>query len=245
MMRWDIINALIEKNNYKSYLEIGYYKGWSFDQVKCENKTAVDPNPCKTPGQESTPINCTIMEHPRSGGQSEVLTPINMIVKSTSDDFFKQADSWMGVDGAGGWDIIFIDGLHEAEQVYRDIQNSLKHLSPGGTVVLHDCNPPKYEHTTTGIDGCWTGDTYKAVIKFIDNYETKYLLRVVDTDWGVGIIQKGDWGWMDVMQPHSHGFERPKGMSDWEFFDKNRKGLIHLIEPIEFYRLYINSKVGD
>ncbi len=35
MTRWDIINHFIKKNDYKNYLEIGYYKGWSFDAVEC------------------------------------------------------------------------------------------------------------------------------------------------------------------------------------------------------------------
>ncbi len=53
MQRWDIINHFIEKNNYKKYLEIGYYKGWSFDKVICDEKTAVDPTPSKTSCQVS------------------------------------------------------------------------------------------------------------------------------------------------------------------------------------------------
>ena len=38
----------------------------------------------------------------------------------TSDEFFKQ--------NTEKYDIIFIDGLHESEQVYRDIMNSLMFL---------------------------------------------------------------------------------------------------------------------
>lgn len=244
MQRWDIINALIEKNNYKSYLEIGYYKGWSFDQVNCENKTAVDPNPSKTPAEESMKYGNTYYFMPRAVGQSEVVSS-KSLVKLTSDDFFeeeKKASS--GIGGAVDrslrkWDIIFIDGLHEAEQVYKDIQNSLRHLNPGGTIVLHDANPPKYEHTTTGVDGCWTGDTYKAVIKFIDNYETEHTFNTVDTDWGVGIIQKGTWDWMSVMQPHSHGFTRLRDESEWDFFNNNRKDLINLITVEQFKEKYL------
>jgi hypothetical protein len=46
MMRWDIINRLIDKNNYKTYLEIGvqdYY--CNCDKIKAEYKVAVDPAP--------------------------------------------------------------------------------------------------------------------------------------------------------------------------------------------------------
>lgn len=223
MMRWDILNALIEKNNYESYLEIGYYKGWSFDQVNCEHKTAVDPNPCKTPEQESWEASTSFSHIYENIGED---MKHELIYKLSSDEFFSAAK--------GIYDIIFIDGLHEAVQVYRDIQNSLKHLSPGGTIVLHDCNPPKYEHTTTGIDGCWTGDTYKALLKAFITFDINY--NVVDTDWGVGVVRKGAdvRGLIDL-------YSTPGDISDsdWDFFDKNRKQLLKLITVEEFKEKYL------
>ena len=46
MMRWDIINHLIDKNNYKSYLEIGVQDYSSnCEKIKAEYKIAVDPAP--------------------------------------------------------------------------------------------------------------------------------------------------------------------------------------------------------
>ena len=43
--RTDIINALIKKYNYKTYLEIGVQKGKNFQLIECEEKTGVDPDP--------------------------------------------------------------------------------------------------------------------------------------------------------------------------------------------------------
>ena len=43
MRRWEIINQLIQKYNYKSYLEIGTQHGNCFKEVKCEHKVCVDP----------------------------------------------------------------------------------------------------------------------------------------------------------------------------------------------------------
>ena len=54
--------------------------------------------------------------------------------KMTSDEFFKNHI-------AQKYDIIFIDGLHLFEQVYKDIINSLLYLNDNGTIVVHDCNP--------------------------------------------------------------------------------------------------------
>lgn len=41
--RYDLINKLIKRFNYKSYLEIGVKDGENFDKINCENKTSVDP----------------------------------------------------------------------------------------------------------------------------------------------------------------------------------------------------------
>ena len=41
--RWDLINYLIKKNNYKDYLEIGCDKNQLFSLVEIKNKTGVDP----------------------------------------------------------------------------------------------------------------------------------------------------------------------------------------------------------
>ena len=92
MKRYEIINLLIVKNGYKSYLEIGLDNGLNFSKIKIDNKKSVDP----------------------ALGQYSHAKPT---YKLTSDDFFKQ--------NKDKYDIIFIDGLHHSEQVYRDIKNSL------------------------------------------------------------------------------------------------------------------------
>jgi len=242
MQRWDIINYLIKKNNYKSYLEIGYYKGWSFDQVQCDFKTAVDPNPCKTPEQEKAIGGledrslCRLMHN-----GDHVIRFGEFIWKMTSDNFFVE------ISYDATYDIIFIDGLHESAQVSRDIQNALKHLNPGGVIVMHDCNPSKYEHTTTGIDGCWTGDTYKAFIRFqedtscIIDFPSKsvlfsdYEVYVIDTDWGIGIIKPfPEEKSRGITSLYEGKWDVETAQKDWEYFDKNRKELLNLISVEEF-----------
>lgn len=211
MIRWDIINHFIKKNNYKSFLEIGYYKGWNFDSVNCDNKTTVDPNPCKTPDQEE-------LEY----GNSMQLSGISYesLYKMTSDEFFSKEAK------GSKWDIVFIDGLHEAKQVTRDIENSLKHLSDGGVIVLHDCNPPTYEHTTTGdCGGNWNGDVYKAVYKA--SIEPQNDFYTVDTDWGVGVLKRREG--MRVNGTAGRGRDL-----SWEEFDANRKEILNLISVEEF-----------
>lgn len=44
MNRIEIINGLITKNNYKSYLEIGVQGGHCYELITCKNKIGVDPD---------------------------------------------------------------------------------------------------------------------------------------------------------------------------------------------------------
>jgi len=62
--------------------------------------------------------------------------------RGTSDDFFSQEKIKDIM-----WDVIFIDACHLADFVYNDIINSLKHLSPGGVIFLHDVLPISYKHS--------------------------------------------------------------------------------------------------
>lgn len=152
--RTDIINFLINRYGYKSYLEIGVLDvNVNFNRIIAQDKTGVDPN---VMGIEYT---------------------------MTSDEFFLQ--------NTKSFDIIFIDGLHESEQVYRDIVNSLAVLNKGGTVVMHDCNPTSeiIQLVPSIRGGEWTGDCWKAFVRF-RNESTEYDMFVVETDYGVGIIRK-------------------------------------------------------
>lgn len=204
MTRIDIINLLIKKNDYKTYLEIGVRNpNDCFNHIVCDLKHGVDP------GVE---------------GNYEVT------FKLTSDDFFKSNEK--------KYDIIFIDGLHIDEQVYRDIVNSLDSLSDNGTIVLHDCNPPTIYHAredygdnSTPAMGFWNGTTWKAIVKArteIKNIKT----CVVDTDWGIGIIQKSKV---------SEQFINDNEFYSYNKFSANRKHYLNLITTDEFIKEYIGE----
>ncbi len=195
MTRTEIINAFIQKNGYKSYLEIGVntpaQPGYNWTSVQIETKHGVDPEP-KT---KATYI-------------------------MTSDEFFAKAITQ-------SYDIVFVDGLHLFEQAYRDIVNSLKHLTPQGTIVVHDCNPllektQRREHTA----GAWHGDVWKAILKL--RLENKDLsIYTVNTDEGCTIIQKGSQTVFTSNTPESE-------MYTFDFFNKHRKEILNLISVREF-----------
>lgn len=248
LMRWDIINHLIKKHNYRSYLEIGYYKGWSFDRISVNgfvDKTAVDPNPSRDNSSQVELKYGEWMEYDRDYMDG----PQYWLVKMTSDEFFVYLDNqdkiaieYHNVTAKPRYDIIFIDGDHRSEQVTKDLQNSLRYLSPGGTIVMHDCNPPTELHSTTGTpNGEWCGDVYKAFLDFKVENHYHYTSYVIDTDYGVGVIKKREYSKNlpaylkgAIKTGLSDDMDNFPDYSSWSSFDRNRKELLNLISPEEF-----------
>lgn len=154
---------------------------------------------------------------------------------TTSDNFFSQLQE------GTKFDIIFIDGLHEAPQVKQDIENALKVLKPNGVIICHDMNPPEYQHTTTGIQGCWTGDCYRAILSY--RGKCPFLFHTVDTDWGVGIITRPQILFQgsedfDITTGPIGEFDYDRALSDWEYFSSNRTELMSIISVETFKNQY-------
>lgn len=101
----------------------------------------------------------------------------------SSDEFFSQ--------NRHTFDIIFIDGLHEAHQVERDITSSLYMLNENGSIVVHDVNPQTFQmqHVPRAVRE-WTGDCWRAWVK-LRAARADLSMFVVDVDHGVGLIRRG------------------------------------------------------
>lgn len=180
MERHTVIQKLIDNKNYKTYLEIGVLGGNVFFGVRCSKKIAVDPE----------------FRFNWKGRLGETLrNPSNIkaeFFETTSDEFFeKEADS---VFRKKKMDIALIDGMHEFDYVLNDVNNCLKYLSDGGTLVLHDCNPVTPESEVSfkgwkdrGYTGHWNGDVWK-VIPYLRKYRPDLNVFVADCDHGLGII---------------------------------------------------------
>ncbi|MFC6098047.1 class I SAM-dependent methyltransferase [Flavobacterium qiangtangense] len=172
-LRSDVINFLLSKRNFSetTYLEIGVRDPKdNFNKIKAAVKYSVDP------------------------GIEFKKNPVSF--PFTSDSFFEKLSKNEILDENIKFDIIFVDGLHLAEQVEKDIQNSLKFIKDDGFVVLHDCNPPTeynaredYYSRIHKIMGYWNGTTWKAFFKY--RKEKSLHSCCVDTDWGIGILSKG------------------------------------------------------
>lgn len=155
---------------------------------------------------------------------AEGIVPPEVNYPMTSDEFFNQ------LAPNAKYDIIFIDGLHQAEQVIKDIENSLKHLNTNGTIVLHDCNPPnELVQQIPRKTIAWTGNVWKAFVSFRSN-NPQINSYTIDTDWGVGVIpftsDKLNYILNDIT---------------WNSFDQNRKKYLGLITVENFYENNIIS----
>ncbi len=179
----------IRKVRKVNYLEIGVQTGLCFFKIKADKKVAVDPN-------FIIKLTKRIKAYIKNFSNFN-----NVFFELTSDDFFAQKADY--IKQIGGFDVIFIDGLHLYEQVVIDVENSVKYLNEGGIILLHDCNPafeaaalrgtsPAEVRDTKpkGWTGEWNGDVWKALVQL--RSERKDLdIMVFDCDYGIGVVRKG------------------------------------------------------
>jgi SAM-dependent methyltransferase len=189
MTRTEIINSLIAKYGYSSYLEIGLQNpDQNYNKIKCAYKSSVDPD---------------------SNAGAEFCM--------TSDQFFENYDY--------RFDVVFIDGLHHADQVQKDFNNALRCLNEGGLIVLHDTNPEKEIHTIVPRPterGHWNGDVFKFAVKLADSGHSYY---TVDCDNGVMCV---------FPSPYEQEITGPCDM-DWVTFDTNRGKLLNLVDADGYF----------
>ena len=145
----------------------------------------------------------------------------------TSDEFFETTPSTQK------YDIIFIDGWHQFEQVIKDVKNSLARLTDKGTILLHDCNPATEELASRLPNGgAWTGDVWKAIAYFRQT-DPNISVHVVDTDYGVGVIRRG------TQKLYSNSVQAEDLLEcPYSFLANDRKELLNLISTEEFIQLY-------
>lgn len=206
-LRSEVINFILKcLEKETSYLEIGVrYPEANFDKIISKYKFSVDP------------------------GIENFENPVDF--KMTSDEFFNQLRNGRILNKEFKFDLIFIDGLHLAEQVEKDINNSIEFLNEGGFIVLHDCNPPTEFHASENYlyrmspsGGYWNGTTWKAFYKF--RQKSNLFSCCIDSDWGIGIISK-EMNFGSPTKVRNPYFE-------FNIFDQNRKESLNLISFEEF-----------
>ena len=205
--RTDIINYTLSFLNRKTcYLEIGVRNpADNFDLIMADEKYAVDP------------------------GIEFEENPVDF--QMTSDEFFEKKDNNKILSPETKFDVVFIDGLHLAHQVDRDISNATKHLKDDGFIILHDCNPPTewnaridYNYFFTPAICYWNGTTWKAFVKWRSN--PNYQSCCIDTDYGVGILAK--------RHPIGKNLEHTDPFFEYNELVNKRKEYLNLISFDEF-----------
>lgn len=174
------------------------YNYTSYLEIGCQNDKSFDP----------ISIERKVGVDPENGGT----------LKMTSDNFF--------MNNKEKFDIIFIDGLHEEQQVYRDILNSLNFLNENGVIICHDMLPKKEEQQIVPrVSKQWTGDCWKAFVKISKNQKDLNLkMYTIDTDWGCSVIRKGKCDKNLLFNEELN----------WKNFIKNKKEWMNIITIQEF-----------
>lgn len=188
------------------YLEIGVRNpDDNFNKIQASNKYSVDP------------------------GVEFEKNPVDF--KMTSDAFFDEIRQGNILSKDIRFDVVFIDGLHAAEQVVRDIENAIAFLNDDGFILLHDCNPPTEWHAREDFDykltpalKFWNGTAWKAFYKY--RQDTRLTSACVDTDWGVAILTKQQL--FNSLQTNENEFY------EYRVLDANRSTHLNLISFEQF-----------
>jgi hypothetical protein len=202
-----VINYLLNLLNRDTlFLEIGIRNPEdNYDHVQATKKYSVDPG----------------IEHDVNHADFPI----------TSDEFFEKLRAGVVLDKDIRFDVIFVDGLHLAEQADRDIANSFEFLKEDGFVVVHDCNPPTVWHARetfnyqfTPAEKNWNGTTWKAFVKW--RMKDDVSSCCIDSDWGIGILTKA----------HSLGpkLESDNPYFEYHIFNNSREQHLNLVSFEEF-----------
>lgn len=208
--RAEIINFLLsirQKDTY--YLEIGVHNPeGNFNHIKATTKYSVDP------------------------GVEFIENPVDF--KMTSDLFFQKLSENEILSNKMKFDVIFIDGLHLAPQVDKDIANALNYIKEDGFIVLHDCNPltewharERFSYYNTPANDAWNGTTWKAFLKW--RFNPSLNSCCINSDWGVGILS--------IKHQIGKSIEPTNSFFEYSFLEENRKEYLNLIDFETFKKI--------
>jgi hypothetical protein len=140
-------------------------------------------------------------------------------------------------------DIALIDSFHDYEPSMRDLIEGFRLLDAGGTLVVHDCLPPRAEIAQPKLTpGEWCGVSYQAFVDFVINRDDVEFYTV-DTDYGCGIIHKQPRPPSSIIDPRTK--ERERTFANWlikrddpwaafSFFETHKRMLTNLVSIREF-----------
>lgn len=193
LFRWDVVNELLSRTKLKRYLEIGIQRGVCGAKVKASRKVGVDPAPFE-----------------------QAIRHYSSVCRQTSDAFFAE------LPRDELFDVVLVDGLHHADQVFRDVENALLHLAAGGVVVMHDCNPQsELAQRVPRETRVWNGDCWQAMVWLRQRNDLDAF--TIDTDHGVGVVSK-------LIFPRFEEREETPYLP-YSALETDRAGLLGLVAP--------------
>jgi len=209
-MHTEIIQKVIDKLGYTSYLEIGLDRGINWCGITCKKKVGVDPV-IMIPKLEYGDFFCW-------GNET--------IYRKTSDDFFASC-------GHPVADIVFIDGMHTFEQSAKDFHAASRRIAEGGLVLMHDTNPTSeiesmiydtYMTEHPEYQGAWVGDVWKTIYALSQSGNVNYF--TLDIPYGLTFL------WLDKSKEIKPVYEDVAKLP-YSFFNKNRKDILNL-KPVTY-----------
>jgi len=157
----------------RSYLEVGIRQGHSLALAQCPS-IGIDPR---------------FELLPKFGLEEPGRTPPVHLFKATSDHFFEKYDARqiLGVDVV---DFQFLDGMHQADFLLRDIINAEGVSGPDSIIALHDCMPIDVAMTLSRKEreatpypvvypNFWAGDVWR-VIPILKKYRPEIRISCMD-----------------------------------------------------------------
>ena len=223
--RKQLIQDIINKKKYSTYLEIGVFAGGVFFPVKAKRKIAVDPE-------------FTFGKFKRT---KKILKNLDNLKASyyemPSDDFFKQQAGRLFSQHP--IDLCLVDGMHEYHYALRDVENTLNYLQQDGVIIMHDCNPATAaeaisfeEWKNNNYQGNWNGDVWKAIVH-LRSLRKDICVFVLNVDYGLGIVCKRP---PENSLPFTQAEIEKMTFND---FEKNREQWLNL-KPIEYFYQFFN-----
>jgi len=149
------------------------------------------------------------------------------------------------------YDAVLIDAFHEYETSLRDLKMAIDLLSDGGTVLVHDCDPPSEDIACPHfVSTAWAGVTYKSYLDFLFGRDDLVYLTV-DTDWGCGVIRR-----RNAIAAQSGRRDTDPLIKDWRrlgndfhsafrFLQANKTRLLNLMSLDEFLRTEGEAPASD
>lgn len=251
MKRWDVINQVIRKFDYKKYLEIGTWMGECIVQIQAPIRHGVDPGDKPTKADDCkgkwAPAKRQLLENPQMYfGDGVERKAGDAFFPMTSDYFFDELEAAIHYTRddkpaymrPGFYDFVFIDGDHTQVQSLQDFVNAFRWMQINGTIMLHDSLPPAEKNAR--VDGMDNGEVWKTVA-ILSCTRPDLEIVTVDIDMGCTLISK---------IPHRKLYvdDRRRPLSQcltWEYFVEHGKEMLNVVSFDEFMSEYIMTSTAE